>query len=53
MYGQTCIRNNLLCISGMIQEYIYVIFVQAALFESSQRCLLTIFVGAEHGSKVV
>ena len=48
MYDLKYIRDNLLCNFGMTHEYIYVIFVPAALFQLCQRGLLT-----EHGSKLV
>ena len=45
--------DNILCISGMIPENIYVICAQAVLFQLCQCLLLTSFGRVEHGLKLV
>ena len=45
--------DNILCISGMTPENIYVICAQAALFQLCQCLLLTSIGRAEHGLKLV
>ena len=44
--------DNILCISGMTPENIYVICAQATLFQLCQCLLLTSFGRAEHGLKL-
>ena len=45
--------DNILCISGMTPENIYVVCAQAALFHLCQCLLLTSFGRAEHVVKLV
>ena len=45
--------DNILCISGMTPENIYVVCAQAALFQLCQCLLLTSFGRAEHVVKLV